>query len=76
VKASGTTISYDNSTYITLAALSASSPLSYNSGTGAFSIQVANTSQGGYLSQSDWNTFNSKMNNPTFTVGQTVYVSP
>ena len=67
VKASGTTISYDNSTYITLAALSASSPLSYNSGTGAFSIQVANTSQAGYLSQSDWNTFNSKQSTITLT---------
>jgi len=67
VKASGTTISYDNSTYITLSALSASSPLSYNSGTGAFAIQVANTSQAGYLSQSDWNTFNSKQSTITLT---------
>ena len=45
---------------ISLTALSASSPLSYNSGTGAFAIQVANTSQAGYLTASDWNTFNGK----------------
>lgn len=42
------------------AALSASSPLTYNSGTGAFGIQVANGSQNGYLSSADWTTFNSK----------------
>jgi hypothetical protein len=42
------------------AALSASSPLTYNSGTGAFGIQVANGSQNGYLSSTDWTTFNGK----------------
>ena len=42
------------------AALSASSPLTYNSGTGAFGIQVANGSQNGYLSSADWTTFNAK----------------
>lgn len=42
------------------AALSASSPLTYNSGTGAFGIQVANGSQNGYLSSTDWTTFNAK----------------
>ena len=54
---------------ITLTALSASSPLSYNSATGAFAIQVANTSQAGYLTASDWNTFNGKqtqINGPGF----------
>ena len=45
---------------ISLSSLSASSPLSYNSGTGAFSIQVASGSQNGYLSSIDWNTFNNK----------------
>ena len=67
VKATGTTISFDNSTYITLASLSASSPLIYNSGTGAFSIQAATTSQAGYLTQTDWNTFNSKQSTITLT---------
>ena len=71
--------SVDSSTYITLASLSASSPLSYNNTTGAFSIQVANTSQDGYLSSTDWNTFNGKQNtitNPvtgTGTSGQVTY---
>lgn len=41
-------------------ALSASSPLSYNSTNGNFIISQANTSTNGYLSSIDWNTFNSK----------------
>lgn len=46
---------------IGLSALSASLPLSYNSGTGAFSIQGASGSQNGYLSSADWTTFNNKV---------------
>ena len=74
VKISGTTISYDNSTYylasnpsgyITLASLSASAPLSYSSG--VFSISQATTSTDGYLSSTDWNTFNNKQNAITLT---------
>ena len=53
--------------FITLSSLSASSPLAYNSGTGAFSIQVANGSQNGYLSSTDWTTFNSKQAALTLT---------
>jgi hypothetical protein len=69
VKISGTTISYDNSTYylasnpssfITLIALSATAPLSYSNTTGVFSISQATTSTDGYLSSTDWNTFNNK----------------
>lgn len=41
--------------------LSATGPLSYNSGTGVFSIALANTSTDGYLSSTDWNTFNNKV---------------
>lgn len=41
-------------------ALSASSPLAYNSGTGVFSIPVATSSQNGYLTSADWTTFNAK----------------
>jgi hypothetical protein len=76
VKATGTTISYDNSTYylasnpssyITLASLSGTTPISYNSGTGAISIALANTSTSGYLSSTDWNTFNSKASLTTFS---------
>ena len=64
---------------ISLTSLSATTPLSYNNTTGAFSIQVANTSQDGYLSSTDWNTFNGKQNtitNPvtgTGTSGQVTY---
>ena len=47
-------------TPISLASLSATSPLSYNNGTGAFSIQVATASQNGYLSSTDLSTFNNK----------------
>ena len=53
--------------YITLASLSAVSPLSYINTTGVFSIQVANTSQDGYLSSIDWNTFNNKQATITLT---------
>ena len=42
------------------AALSASSPLTYNSGTGLFSIPAATSSQNGYLTSTDWTTFNGK----------------
>jgi hypothetical protein len=42
------------------AALSASSPLAYNSGTGVFSIPQATGSQNGYLTSTDWTTFNAK----------------
>ena len=51
------------------ATLSATSPLSYNSGTNVFSIQVANATQNGYLSSTDWSTFNGKANliSPAFS---------
>jgi hypothetical protein len=42
------------------AALSASSPLAYNSGTGVFSIPASTSSQNGYLTSTDWTTFNAK----------------
>jgi hypothetical protein len=47
-------------TPISLTSLSGVSPLSYNNTTGAFSIAQATTSANGYLSSTDWNTFNSK----------------
>jgi hypothetical protein len=53
--------------YIVLGSLSANSPLSYNNTTGAFSIQVANSTQNGYLSSTDWNTFNNKQGTITLT---------
>jgi hypothetical protein len=47
---------------ISLTSLSASAPLNYNSGTGAFSIAQADATHNGYLSLTDWNTFNGKQN--------------
>ena len=76
VKASGTTISYDNSTYylasnpsgyITLASLSGTTPITYNNGTGAISIAQSGTSTSGYLSSTDWNTFNNKASLSAFS---------
>lgn len=41
--------------------LSVVPPMSYNNATGVFSIQAASGSQSGYISSSDWTTFNSKI---------------
>jgi hypothetical protein len=48
-------------------AVSATSPLAYNSSTGVFSIPAATTSANGYLTSTDWNTFNGKENVLTFS---------
>jgi hypothetical protein len=56
------------------AALSASSPLAYNSGTGVFSIPAATSSQNGYLTSTDWTTFNNKVSTSrTLTINGTAY---
>lgn len=47
-------------------ALTSNAPLSYNPSTGVLSISQANTSTDGYLSFTDWNTFNNKQNALTF----------
>ena len=47
-------------TPISLTSLSGVSPLSYDNTTGAFSISQAGVSGDGYLSSTDWNTFNNK----------------
>lgn len=46
--------------YPILSALSATTPLQYNNSTGVFSIPAAATAQNGYLTSTDWNTFNGK----------------
>ena len=48
------------SAFIALSALSASAPLSYNNTTGVFTIAQATGSVNGYLSSTDWTTFNNK----------------
>lgn len=45
---------------LTLTALSATAPISYNSTTGVFSISQAGPTTDGYLSAEDWNSFNNK----------------
>ncbi|MFM1972177.1 MAG: hypothetical protein RL185_859, partial [Bacteroidota bacterium] len=57
-------------------AISTTAPLTYISGTGVLSINQANTNTNGYLSSTDWNTFNDKQ--PAF-VSQSankIYASP
>ena len=54
-------------------ALSAASPLSFNSATGTFSISAASASNNGYLSASDFTAFNNKQN--TLIAG-TDYLAP
>jgi hypothetical protein len=48
--------------FITLASLSGTAPIVYNNTTGAISITQAGTASNGYLSSTDWNTFNNKSN--------------
>ena len=49
-----------SSTFITLSSLSGTSPIGYNSGTGAISISQSGSGASGYLSSTDWSTFNGK----------------
>jgi hypothetical protein len=46
--------------FITLASLSGTAPIVYSNTTGAISITQAGTASNGYLSSTDWNTFNNK----------------
>ena len=65
------------SAYIALTALTASAPLSYNNTTGAFTIAQASGSVNGFLSSTDWTTFNNKQNtitNPVTGTGTTNYL--
>lgn len=55
----GSTNKYFSNT-LARSALSAVTPLGYNSSTGSFSIQQATSSQDGYLSSTDWSAFNNK----------------
>lgn len=75
----GTGLSYNSSTGVfsysgtvytdssIRALLSGTAPISYNNSTGAISISQATTSTNGYLSSTDWNTFNNKQS--TLTLG-------
>ena len=53
--------------FITLASLSGTAPIQYNNTTGAISITQAGTASNGFLSSTDWNTFNNKQATITLT---------
>ena len=53
--------------YINRSQLSANAPLFYDSGTGNFSIFAASGITNGFLTSTDWNTFNNKQNALGFT---------
>jgi hypothetical protein len=63
--------------FITLASLNGTSPIVYNNTTGNISINQSGTSSNGYLSSTDWNTFNGKQNaltNPITGTGTVNYL--
>ena len=88
VKATGTTITYDNSTYLTSidttnianfsskvrSLFSSAAPITYSNG--LIGITQATTSTDGYLSSTDWNTFNNKQPAGSYlTANQTITLS-
>ena len=62
VNAKGLITSASNAAYITLGSLSGSAPIVYNNSTGIISILQSTSTQSGYLTNTDWNTFNNKQN--------------
>ena len=60
---------------IGLTGLSATAPLSYNNGIGAFSLPAATSSANGYLSSADWSTFNNKQTALTAGAGSGISIS-
>jgi len=48
-------------------------PLTYNASTNTLGIGQASTSTNGYLSSTDWSTFNSKLSNVFTSLGDIVY---
>jgi len=57
-------------------ALSALIPLNYNASSGVFSMTNASASSAGYLSATDWNTFNNKLGNFAAQAANTFYAGP
>lgn len=58
------------------ASVSAAAPIAYNAITGEFSIAVAANNQNGYLSATDWNTFNNKQAGFGAQTSKTIYAAP
>jgi hypothetical protein len=59
----------NGASFITLGSLSGTSPISYNNTTGAISISQSGTASNGYLSSTDWNTFNNKGTGTISSIG-------
>ncbi|HVZ76266.1 MAG TPA: immunoglobulin-like domain-containing protein [Candidatus Paceibacterota bacterium] len=70
------TVSTSTFGFLSSSSLSALAPLSYDSSTGQFSIQAASGSQGGYLSQTDWNAFNAKLGSSSLSGSYPVVYNP
>jgi hypothetical protein len=61
-------LSTNPSSFISRTGLSATSPLFYSTSTGVFTIQQASSTANGYLSSTDWSTFNGKQNTISFPI--------
>ena len=57
---------------ISLSAISATTPITFNTSTGVIAIGQSTTSTNGYLSSTDWNTFNGKPNLSSFSATRNV----
>jgi hypothetical protein len=57
-------------------AISATSPLVYSASTGVISMPTATSSSAGYLTSSDWNSFNNKIGAFTAQASNTFYAGP
>lgn len=51
----------NDANYITRTGISATAPVAYNNSTGVISMAAANGSTNGYLTSTDWTTFNNKL---------------
>jgi hypothetical protein len=59
--------SYVDTNFLNPSDLSATTPLTYSSSTGVFTINQASSSANGFLNSTDWSTFNSKQNTLSLT---------
>jgi hypothetical protein len=72
--AEGTNLYYTNTRARN--AISALSPITYTAGTGVLAMPAATSSVAGYLTASDWNTFNNKLGTFTAQASNTFYAGP
>ena len=72
--AEGNNLYFNNSRARSAIAVSGT-PLTYNSSTGVVGINQANSITDGFVSSTDWNTFNNKFALPSFTNGSVVFAN-